>query len=308
MCYNDLMKTVVSTLVIAVLFLTTACGQSAPEVDPAYQAEIEAAWAEREAALTAEDGWLTLTGLTWLKPGDNTLGAAQSSDVWLPDGAADAGKLVLNDDGTVHLVPLGDANLTVNDAPAAERALALDSSGSPDLVRSGRALFYLIARGQRIGVRVKDPESPTRREFTGIDHFPVDPSYRITAVFEPYAEPKEVTIPTVIGEPSITLAPGLLRFEIAGEERTLQPTVSTPDDRNLFIVFRDATAGDTTYGAGRFLSAELTENNNEVVLDFNLAVNPPCAFTPYATCPLPTPENTLLIHIEAGEMYSGDTH
>lgn len=297
-----------SLIAVTLLVLITACGDAPAPLDPAYQAEIEAAWAEREAALTADDGWLTLTGLTWLKPGNNTFGYAQSSDVWLPDGAADAGILVLSDDGAVHLIPIAGANLTVNNDPAVERVLVSDADGLPDLIRSGRALFYLIARGQRVGVRVKDPESPTRRDFAGIERFPIDPSHRITAVFEPYPEPKEVAIPTVIGEPSITLAPGLLRFEIAGKELTLEPTISTPADRDLFIVFRDTTSGDTTYGAGRFLSAELREDTDQVVLDFNLAINPPCAFTPYATCPLPTPENTLLVAIEAGEKYSGPTH
>lgn len=302
------MNTIRVSMVVAVLLLTLSCGQPAPEIDSAYQAEIEAAWAEREAALTAEDGWLTLTGLTWLKPGANTLGTAQNSDVWLPDGVANAGVLVLNEDGAVTLVPSDGADLTINDVPAVEQPLAVDSGGSPDLVRSGRAIFYLIARGQRLGVRVKDPESPARREFTGIEHFPLDSERSVTAVFEPYPEPREVAIPTVIGEPSTMLAPGLLRFEIAGEPLSLEPYVSSPEDRDLFIVFRDATSGDTSYGAGRFLSAELVEDTNQVVLDFNLAINPPCAFTPYATCPLPTPENTLFIPIEAGEMYSGPAH
>lgn len=295
-------------VVFIVCSLILSCTDTPTPIDPAYAAEIEAAWAEREARLTAEDGWLTLTGLFWLEPGENSLGAAEGVAVRLPDGPADAGALVLADDGAVTLRPSPDGGLTVNDAPAVEQVLASDATGRPDVVRSGRAVFYLIERGSRVGVRVKDPEAATRVEFAGLEHFPVDPSFRITAAFEPYPEPREVAIPTVIGEPSMMLAPGLLRFEVDGEQVSLEPYISGPENRDLFLVFRDATSGDTTYGAGRFLNAELVEGSTDVVLDFNLATNPPCAFTPFATCPLPTPENTLFVAIEAGELYRGASH
>jgi hypothetical protein len=297
---------------IALGFLITlaSCGGNAPEADPAYVAEVEAAWAEREARLTADDGWLTLTGLYWLEPGPNTVGSSPDAAVLLPEGAAPGhvGVLELSEDGRVRLKPSPEGELTVNGDPAEERELASDATGAPDQLRTGRVLFYLIARGDRIGVRVKDPEAPARHRFEGLDHFPVDPTFWINATLDLYSEPKEVAIPTVIGEQSMMLAPGLLRFEIDGEAVSLEPYISTPDDRNLFLVFRDATSGDATYGAGRFLDAELVAGSNQVVLDFNLATNPPCAFTPFATCPLPTPENTLFVAIEAGEMYSGPAH
>lgn len=299
-----------STVLIALASVLTlaSCGDTPPPVDPAYAAEIEAAWAEREARLTAEDGWLTLTGLFWLEPGANIVGAAPDAHVRLPDGAAVVGSLHLGPDGVVTLLPAPGGDLTVNGERAAEQTLATDMTGTPDLMRTGRVLFYLIARGDRIGVRVKDPENPTRRDFPGLERYPIDPAFRVTASFEPYPEPKEVAIPTVIGEPSMMLAPGLLRFEIDGESVSLEPYISNPDDRELFIVFRDTTSGVNTYGAGRFLDAELIEGSNEVILDFNLATNPPCAFTPFATCPLPTPENTLAVAVEAGEKYSGPEH
>lgn len=294
--------------VLAFVITIVSCGDAPPPVDPAYRTEIETAWAEREARLRADDGWLTLTGLYWLEPGPNIMGAAEDAAVQLPDGPALAGSLHLGDDGTVTLLPDPEAGLTINGAPAAETELAPDTTGAPDLMRIGRCLFYLIARGDRIGVRVKDPEAPTRRDFHGIEHFPLDPEFRVTAVFEPYPAPREVAIPTVIGEPSIMLAPGLLRFEIRGETVTLEPYISGRDDRNLFLVFRDATSGVESYGAGRFLNAVLVEGTDQVVLDFNLATNPPCAFTPFATCPLPTPENTIFVAIHAGEKYSGASH
>jgi uncharacterized protein (DUF1684 family) len=277
-------------------------------LDPAYEAEIEAAWADREQRLTADDGWLTLTGLFWLERGPNITGSAEDAAVRLPDGPALVGSLHLGDDGAVTLLPDPDGGLEVNGEPASEGALAADDSGRPDLLHSGRALFYLIRRGDRIGVRVKDPEASTRVRFNGLERFPINPDFRISAVFEPYPEPREVAIPTVIGELSTMLAPGLLRFSVGDEEVSLEPYVSGPNDRGLFLVFRDATSGDTTYGAGRFLDARLTEGSTEVVLDFNLATNPPCAFTPFATCPLPTPENTLFVAVEAGERYTGPAH
>jgi len=298
------------TLVIlgSLVALSSSCTDAPPTVDPAYRAEIEAAWAERETRLTAEDGWLSLTGLFWLESGPNITGTAEDASVRLPDGAELVGSLHLGDDGVVTLLPEFESGLTVNGEPASETELAADNSGTPDLLKSGRSLFYLIRRGERVGVRVKHPESATRREFTGLKHFPVNQGLRISATFEAYPEPKEVAIPTVIGEPSMMLAPGLLRFEIGGEPVSLEPYISTPGERTLFIVFRDATSGDTTYGAGRFLDAEIVEGSSQVDLDFNLATNPPCAFTPFATCPLPTPENTLFIPIEAGERYSAAQH
>jgi len=295
-------------IILASIIILASCGEPPQPIDPTYRAAIEAAWAEREARLTAEDGWLSLTGLFWLEPGPNIVGSAEDANVRLPDGPELVGSLHLGDDGTVTLLPASDVGLRVNGELAEEQTLATDSTGSPDLMRSGRALFYLIARGRQVGVRVKDPEAPTRTGFQGLRHFPVDPAFRVTATLDPYPEPREVEIPTVIGEPSKMLAPGLLRFEVGGEAVTLEPYVSNPDGTGLFLVFRDPTSGDTTYGAGRFLDAELTEGSNEVVLDFNLATNPPCAFTPFATCPLPTPENTLFVPIEAGEMYSGIAH
>jgi len=302
------MKTPVLLFSLAIVVIVAACAAPAPEIDPAYVAEIEAAWAAREKALTAEDGWLTLTGLFWLEPGPNIVGSGEGVAVRLPAGPELVGSLHLGDDGTVTLLPDPDAGLTVNGTPAAEQILAPDVTGNPDRLHSGRALFYIIQRGSMVGVRVKDPEAPTRLEFVGLDHFAIDPVFRITTAFEPYPETREVAIPTVIGEPSIMLAPGLLRFEIDGEQVSLEPYISTPDDRNLFLVFRDGTSGDSTYGAGRFLSAVLIDGSTEVVLDFNLATNPPCAFSPFATCPLPTPENTLFVPIEAGEKYSGAAH
>ncbi len=130
----------------------------------------------------------------------------------------------------------------------------------------------------------------------------------MTARLEPYDEPRRVAIPTVLGEDTSMLAPGRLRFELHGRELTLEPYRESPDDTSLFLIFRDTTSGDSTYGAGRFLYAEAPGPDGTTTLDFNLAYNPPCAFTPFATCPLPPPQNWLPVPIEAGEKFSGDAH
>jgi len=308
--YNIHMRTSPIVIVLTAFAFLASCAPPVQEIDRAYVDEIETAWTDREARLMADDGWLTLIGLTWLEPGPNLVGSSADAAVVLPEDAAppDVCVLELDAEGAVILSPSPSAELTVNGMPAEPRQLASDASGAPDKLRVGRLLFYLISRGDRVGVRVKDPEAASRTGFRGIEHFPVDPAYRVTATLERYPEPRQVAIPTVIGEPSMMIAPGLLHFTVNGDELSLEPYLESPEDENLFLVFRDATSGDTTYGAGRFLSAKIVEGSNDVVLDFNLATNPPCAFTPFATCPLPTPENTLTVPIDAGEKYTGLAH
>jgi uncharacterized protein (DUF1684 family) len=136
----------------------------------------------------------------------------------------------------------------------------------------------------------------------------VDPRYRVTATLEPYPELRQVEIPTVLGTPTTMLAPGRLHFTLLGEELALEPYLSAPDDPEYFLIFRDLTSGETTYGAGRFLSAAAAGVDGHTVLDFNLAYSPPCAFTAHATCPLPPPGNSLAVAVEAGEMHAGGLH
>ena len=166
--------------------------------------------------------------------------------------------------------------------------------------------LYVIERGDRLAIRVKDANNPTRRRFKGIESFPIDPSYHVQGTFEPYPAPRRVTVATAQGPTQTMLVPGLVRFSLAGRALTLEPFVTSPEDPTFFFVFRDATAGSETYGAGRFLDASApARGSSTVVLDFNEATNPPCALTPFATCPLPPQGNVLPIRIEAGERYSG---
>lgn len=284
------------------LALATSClllGAVPPQ--EAYVKAVDAWHAERTARLAAEDGWLTLVGLDWLKPGENTLGTAPESTVLLPAGTAPAhaGTLVL-EGGQVRVRLTAGSGILVNGQTAAEASLKTDMDGKPDLLRAGRITFYVIRRGDRFGIRMKDPEAPARKAFHGVARFPVDPAWRIEADFLPYATPQTRAIPTVLGTSEPMTAPGLLRFKLKGRAYTLEPVIEDPAHPELFIIFRDATSGKATYPAGRFLAAAMPRDG-KVVLDFNRAYNPPCAFSHFATCPLPPKQNELRLAIRAGE-------
>lgn len=249
------------------------------------------AWREhRIARLKDESSWLTLVGLHWLQAGDNTL-------VDLPGVYRVA-------NGGVTLVNAGNPGVKLGDKPP-ERGTQLhsDADGKPDVLRLGSKSWYVIKRGERFALRVKDSQSELRQRFTGIDTFSPQPKWRIEARWEAYASPRPVQVPTVLGTVEPSQAPGRAHFVVDGTEYTLEPTQEAPEDA-LFFVFKDATSGHETYPAGRFLEAAPPQNG-KVILDFNRAYNPPCAFTPFATCPLPTKENVLTLEVDAGEKRFG---
>jgi len=290
-------------LAAAGLLCLAACG-GGPAPDSAYVAEIEAWQQRRVASIGNADGWLTVVGLTWLRPGLNRVGGAPDCDVVLPgDGVpATVAGLVLGEDGRVTLVPEPDAGLSLGDEPAVERALATDRDGAPDVVTRGSVSFHLIARGDQVGVRVKDRDSAARRDFRGLEYYPIDPGYRVAGVLERYPEPRQVLVPSAQGPDQPMLVPGRVRFTLRGTACSLEPLVSSAEDDQFMFVFRDATSGRTTYGAGRFLYAPAPRPGSDAVtLDFNRAYSPPCAFTAHATCPLPPPGNALAVAVEAGE-------
>jgi uncharacterized protein len=253
-----------------------------------YENEILTWRGERESALKSDSGWLTVAGLFWLKEGGNTFGSAAGNDIVLPSGPANAGVFYLHD-GKVSATMPGDPM----------RPLKPDSEAPADVVRIRNLTLFPIQRGDRMGIRLKDKNSSFRREFTSLHWYPVKESARVTARF--VSAPGRLTIPNILGQKQDETCPGYAEFEWEGRTLRLYPT---QEDDRLFFVFRDQTAGGETYGAGRFLYADLPQNGS-VVLDFNKAYNPPCAFTPYATCPLPPAQNRLLVRIEAGELKYG---
>ena len=284
--------------------LVTLLGATPPPQD-AYRTAVDAWHADRVARLGAADGWLSLIGLDWLNPGENTLGSAPGSTVLLPAevAPAKAGLFVLVG-GSVHFKPLPESGLLLNGKPATETILRADVDGQPDILQAGRVRLHLIRRGTRFALRLKDPKTPALKAFHGVPRYPVEPAWRVEADFTPYPSPQIRAIPTVLGTTEPMKAPGVLRFKVAGREVTLEPMLEEGDQPELFLIFKDGTSGQGTYGAGRFLYADLAKNG-KVILDFNRAINPPCAFTIFATCPLPPKQNQLTIAIPAGERDPG---
>ncbi len=280
---------------VLVMLLSAADPPSA-----AYRAEVEAWRAQRVARIRAEDGWLSVVGLSWLEEGENTVGSAPGSRVRLPASAP--GRLGSIDlaGGRATLRPAAGADLTANGDPVTgPLVLASDADDDTTLLRRGSLLFYLIRRGDKVGVRVKDNLSEARRSFHGLDYFPIDPGWRIEARFEPYDPPRSISIPNVLGQDNDEKSPGAIVFEHAGRTYRLDPVLER-GETDYFVIFGDRTNGTTTYGAGRFLYVA-PPVDGRTVIDFNKAYNPPCVFTDYATCPLPPPQNKLPLAIEAGE-------
>jgi uncharacterized protein (DUF1684 family) len=274
-----------------------------------HRREIESWRADRLARLTSQDGWLTLAGLFWLQEGENSVGSDPSDRVVLPKATAPAraAELVL-EGGRVRLAPEPGSGLTVAGRPAEAMSLQSDAGGaSPTVVRMGGVSFFVIKRGEKLGVRVRDTESAARRNFKGLDYFPIDSRWRVEARFELYSPQKTLEVPTVLGTPEKDVSPGAFVFTVGGKSYRLDPVIEEGSE-DLFIIFGDETNGKETYGAGRFVYAPVPKDGRSVI-DFNKAYNPPCAFTPYATCPLPPPQNRLPIRVEAGEKkYAGGHH
>ncbi len=294
-------------LVLGLSVSLVSCKPAPPPIDAAYSAEIQTWRAQREERLRAPDGWLSLAGLHWLEEGDNRLGSDPEVEIFLeaPGIGQQIGTIILNQ-GQATLTATTDTEVFLDgDIVDQARVLLSDADeGGPDLLQIGRLSAYLIQRGDRMAVRVKDPEAPSRVNFPGIEHFPINPAFKVEARLEAYPEPRDVIIPTAVGTEDHMLCPGVLHFTVDGHDLKLQPWINTPEDRDLFIVFTDGTSGRLTYGAGRFLSAELREDGT-TTLDFNKSTTPPCGFTPFATCPLAPPENALPVDISAGEQLLG---
>jgi len=252
-----------------------------------YQSEIAQWRRQREASLRRDGGWLTVTGLFWLHEGVNRFGTSAGNDIVLPAGPAEAGVFELRK-GKVEAKSGGNT-----------REVRADTD---EFVQMGRLRLYVIQRGDRTAIRLKDPDSSFLRDFHGLEYFPAREEYRVTARF--VAEPRKISIANIVGQSELDESPGYAVFQLHGREFRLYPVLEEPGAKELFFIFRDQTAGKETYGAGRFLYTELPKDG-QVVLDFNKAYNPPCAFTPYATCPLPPSQNRLAVRIEAGEQKYG---
>jgi len=304
---------------LAVLLLGPLClpAQSAPSAAPhtavasaddaAWRQELDAWRAQREHELSAPDGWLTLVGLEWLKPGINSFGAAADNQIRIRAQAPPHIGLLTVSGSTVQLLsPSGGfpSGLQIDGKPAREGALSADNAKPSTLTWHGLTLVVL-PRGGRYALRVKDADSPTRTEFHGLHWYPPDPTYRVTARWIPYKPPQIERIATIIGTTLDMTAPGAAEFLLKGKIYLLEPVIEGGEKDKLFFILRDTTSQTTTYEAARFLHTGLPSNGltqpGSLTLDFNELYNPPCAYTPYATCPLPPEKNRLAVAIEAGE-------
>lgn len=298
----------------ALLVLTTGC--RAPQSNPPASlgdAAPRDAWqqwrARRLQSIGGTNGWAALAGLHWLQEGANTAGTNPSNQVALQSKRLPSyiGRFVRN--GTsVRFEAANGVPVLADDHPISAIQLQPDIPGPATTLGIGSVRMNLINRGEnheRLAIRVRDPESPARRAFHGIECFNYDPAWRIAARFKPYPMPRRVRLDDVTGGTQVEISPGVLEFEVAGRTHRLE-VLEDDEERDFFILFRDATTGKSTYGSGRFLHAPRPGADGRVILDFNFAYNPPCAYTAYATCPLPPRENRLPIAIPAGERFHGD--
>jgi uncharacterized protein (DUF1684 family) len=285
------------------------CAGANAQSDAAYKASVEKWRADRETRLKADDGWLAVAGLFWLHDGDNKFGSDPLNDIVLPAASspAEAGTFEFHGGKTTVQVKAG-VPVTVQGKRVTTAVLRADSDPAfdekADQITLGDLTLYVHSSGQRSAVRLIDKNSRLRKEFTGLKWFPVDPSYRVDAKYVPYDKPKTVQVQNMMGDFTPTQIPGYVSFQLHGQDLRLDVEI---DQGELSITFRDLTSGKETYGAARFLVAEAPKDG-KAVLDFNEAYNPPCAYNPFTTCPLPTPENRLRVRIAAGEKTYGLPH
>lgn len=310
-------------IIVALCAMMGACAEGPPEsvpVEPdAHAASVDAFAAARIAELSAPDSWLSLIGLHWLDAGETTVGSAPDNGIVLPEKADERVGTLLTEGTSVRwrtapgsIVTQGiDSTLTLSagsgaidpgpfeDEPVDEAELTADVGyGRYVVLRHGDLNWIVIQRGDRVALRVRDNDNASYETFSGIDRYPTSLGWRLTARWVPHE--KTVSVPNVLGTVSEASSPAAVVFWVDGQRMSLD-VVGEPEHGRYMLVFADETSGRTTYGGGRYLWADGPDERDRVVLDFNFAYNPPCAWTAFATCPLPTRDNRLPIAVEAGE-------
>ncbi len=296
---------------LAILFIiilaASGCSEKEPEPKgtPEYIAEIDQWHQKRIERLKDENGWLTLVGLYWLKEGDNIFGSDKNNDIVFPENAPQyIGKISLKD-SVITLYANEEVNVTNEGKPIKEIKLEHDLTGNPTILDLGSLRWYIIKRGDRYGIRLRDVNAPLRNKFEGIERFPVNEDWKITASFEAYDPPKVINLPTQIGTVEEEPSPGAVVFEKDGQTYRID---AVDTGRRLWLIFADETSGKETYGAGRYLYIDKPDSTGKTVVDFNLVYNPPCVFTKFATCSFPPKQNFLKLKITAGEKMWEEHH
>jgi uncharacterized protein (DUF1684 family) len=293
----------ISKLVALIGLATIGAAMAAAAPDEAYVKQVEAWRAKHEADYTRD--YVPLAGLYFLKPGVNSAGSAASNSVVLPARVPGSVGRFIYQDGRARFEPAAGAGVTLDGKPVTSPIdLRPDGESEPaHRLRIGEVAFWVHKSGDRRGIRVHDPQSQIARAFAGYRWFPIDEKYRVTGRFVKDPAPRELKIPTLVGDYDVYQTEGVVEFTLLGQTLRMRPMTTRPG--RLYFIFRDGTSGKETYEAARFLYSDLKADGT-TVLDFNEAYNPPCSFNPYTTCPIPPAENRLAIRIMAGERdYAG---
>lgn len=292
------MNSLISLAVVAIVF--TACGERYKQKGDAKYISDIIAWKEKRInSLKSENGWLNLTGLYWLKNGENRFGGSKDNDIIFSDKGTPAyiGKFILKDSiVTVQIDP--SVEVTTKGEKVNNVTMINDRHENLTVMEFGSLRWFVIKRGERYGIRLRNLKSPLVTDFPGIESYPINDNWKIEAAFNPYNPEKEISVPNILGEIEIEKSPGYLSFVKDNKEFKLDVLDA---GKSYFVIFADMTSGKETYGAGRFLYVDKPDSSAKIFIDFNKAYNPPCAFTKYATCPLPPKQNHIKLEITAGE-------
>jgi uncharacterized protein (DUF1684 family) len=295
------MKKIVSLFITLIITLSLySCKTETLEKKglPEYITEVEQWHQKRIERLKDENGWLTLVGLYWLEQGNNSFGSNKENDIVFPENAPDKIGSITLQDTSITLNVNDNIQVTNNGELAKELVLQHDLTGDPTILDLEPLRWYIIKRGEKIGIRLRDTEAKLRKEFEGIERFPVNDDWRLEAKFESYDPPKIISLPTQLGNVVEEKSPGAAVFTIDGKEYRLD---AVDTGKRYWFIFADETNGKETYGAGRYLYMDKHDSLGNMIIDFNYAYNPPCVFTKYATCSFAPKQNHLRLRITAGE-------
>ena len=294
-------------LMLGLLFLFACSSESYREKgSKEYMNEIKEWHKSRIERLKRPNGWLNLVGLHWLKEGKNTFGSGPGNDfIFEGKNIPESIGVFELKDSIVTINVNENVDVLVDSAKIKTAVLKNDFEENTTLMELGSLRWFIIKRGDQLGVRVRDLNAKLLIEFEGIDTFPINEDWKVEAKFVEYDPPKKIVIPDVLGNFNESESPGALKFNVDGNEYSLDPTEASS---GYFLIFADLTSGEETYGAGRFLYVEPPDSTGKIYIDFNKAYNPPCAFTKYATCPLPPKQNHIKLRVTAGEKNFGEGH
>lgn len=289
--------------------IISSCSDNAQDVR-SYSQEIEAWQEERNASMRdTSNSWLNLVGLHWLDKGESTFGSDSANTLRFPESAPAFAGTFIYTDTSLLLQVIDDVYIEHEGQAVQEIQMRHDMEANPVYLQMGSINFYAISRPEGIAIRVKDSQSPDLVAFEDIPNFTIDPNWKIEAKLEWYDAPKPLQVPTILGSERTQQSPALIVFEVDGAQYQLSPYKSYYGDPVWTVIFSDLTNDETTYGGGRFLSLDAPQAGTpSITLDFNKAYNPPCAFSIFATCPMPPPENRLAVAIPAGEQNYGENH